>query len=167
MKELHGSYTKNIHKGDIVIGIDAINITSIEPKGEGKNIEDYEITTYLHGEENKLIYRKADENLINFIKQKFDNNNLHFGTIGSGDVFNKNTEVIKHINKRYEAICEDMECISIYTVSNLCDIPVISIKGISNNEVLGEKYDYTVSEKLQKFVKEVVVELCRINLLDK
>ena len=164
---LHGGYTKNIHKGDIIIGTDAINITSVEPKEEGKHIEDYEITTFLHGEENKLIYRKADENLINFIKEKFKYNNLHFGTIGSGDIFNKNPEVIKCLHEKYGAICEDMECVSIYTAANICNIPVISIKGISNNEALGEKYDYTVSNKLQRFVENVIVELCRRNLLDK
>lgn len=56
----------------------------------------------------------------------------------------------------YGAICEDMECISIYTASNLYKIPVISIKGISNNEILGKEYDYSVSRKVQIFVEELV-----------
>jgi len=155
MKELHGGYTKDIHKGDIVIGTEAIDITSVEPKGEGKNIEDYEITTFLHNEKNKLIYRKADEKLIDFINGKFKNN-LHFGIIGSGDIFNKNPELIKVLHEKYGAICEDMECASIYRVAEIFNIPVISIKGISNNEVLGEKYDYTVSHKLQEFVENVI-----------
>lgn len=167
MKELHGGYTKDIHKGDIVIGIDAINITSVEPKGEGKNIEDYEITTFLHGEENKLIYRKADKKLVEFIKEKFKDDNLHFGIVGSGDIFNKNKEVINNINKKYGVICEDMECVSIYQVAKIFNIPVVSIKGISNNEVLEEEYDYTVSHKLQEFAWNVIVEICRRNLLDK
>ncbi len=156
MLESHGGYTKDIHKGDIVIGTDAINITSVEPKGEGKNIEDYEITTFLHNEENKLIFRKADKKLVEFIKEKFEGDNLHFGIIGSGDIFNKNPEVIKHLNEKYGAICEDMECVSIYQVAEIFKIPVVSIKGISNNEVLREKYDYTVSNKLQKFVWNII-----------
>ena len=52
-----------------------------------------------------------------------------------------------------------MESISIYTASNLYNIPAISIKGISNNEILGEKYDYTVSKKVQIFVEELIKKL--------
>ena len=48
-----------------------------------------------------------------------------------------------------------MECVGVYTAANLYNIPVISIKGISNNEVLEEKYDYSVKEKLQKFIEEL------------
>ena len=43
-----------------------------------------------------------------------------------------------------------MECFSIYTVANLYEIPVVSIKVISNNEVLEEKYNSYVREKTSK-----------------
>lgn len=72
------------------------------------------------------------------------------GTIGSGDIWNKNKKKIEFINKKYDVICEDMECVSIYTVANLYEIPVISIKGISNNEVLDESYDYGVRKKTSR-----------------
>lgn len=126
---LAGSYSRDIHTNDLVIGIDAINITSMEYKGNGNSIEDYEIINFLHGEENKLIRRKADEKLVGFIKEKFPKYNLHFGTIASGDIWNKNIERIDFLNKKYNAICEDMEVYSVYTVSNLYNIPVIRCKG--------------------------------------
>lgn len=151
---LAGGYSKDIHTGDIVIGIDAINITSMEYKGNGNSIEDYEITNFLHGEENKLIRRKADEKLVGFIKEKFPKYNLHFGTIASGDIWNKNKDRIIYLNKKYGAICEDMEAVSVYTVANLYNIPVIAIKAISNNEILDEKYDCRVNKELQEFIEE-------------
>lgn len=72
------------------------------------------------------------------------------GSIGSGDIWNKNKKKIEFLNKKYGIICEEMECVSIYKVSNLYDIPVISIKGISNNEVLEEKYESHVREKTSR-----------------
>ena len=76
-----------------------------------------------------------------------------------GDIWNKNVDRIKSINKKYGVVCEDMEGVSIYTVANLLEIPAICIKGISNNEVLGEKYDYTIGKKLQEFVLELLKKL--------
>lgn len=75
---LAGGYSKDIHTGDLVIGIDAINITSMECKGIGSSIEDYEITNFLHGEENKLIRRKADKNLIQIVKENLYKYRMHF-----------------------------------------------------------------------------------------
>lgn len=49
-----------------------------------------------------------------------------------------------------------MEAVSIYTVANKYKIPAISIKGISNNELLEEKYDYSVSKVMQKFTEELI-----------
>ena len=130
----------------------------MECKGEGNNIADYEITTFLHNEENRLVVQNASEKLVRCIKQNFKEKEykLHFGRLASGDIWNKNKERINYINKNYDAICEDMEAVSIYTVSNLYNIPAISIKGIANNEILGEEYDYSVSKKVQKFVEELI-----------
>lgn len=43
-----------------------------------------------------------------------------------------------------------MECVSIYTVATLYGVPAISIKGISNNEVLDESYDDGVRKKTSR-----------------
>ena len=80
---LAGGYVDTIKKGDILIAEDAINISSMEYKGNGNSIEDYEITTFLHGEENKLISRKGNKDLIDFVKDNFKEYNLHFGRLGS------------------------------------------------------------------------------------
>lgn len=49
-----------------------------------------------------------------------------------------------------------MECFSIYKTANIYKIPVVGIKGISNNEVLAEEYDTEVGKKLQQFVTKVI-----------
>lgn len=49
-----------------------------------------------------------------------------------------------------------MEAISIYTVANRYGIPVLAIKGISNNEILEELYDYSVSKRMQEFTEKLI-----------
>lgn len=71
---LSGGYTQKIKRGEIVIGEDVVDITSMEYIGNG----DYDITTFLHGEKNRLIIPKADDKIVEFIKQNFNDENLHF-----------------------------------------------------------------------------------------
>ena len=97
----------------------------MECNGAGDKISDYEITTFLHNEENRVISQEADEKLVEFFKDRYD---VFFGTIGSGDIWNKNADRIKYINEKYGVICEDMECVAVYTVANLYGIPAIRYK---------------------------------------
>lgn len=46
--------------------------------GEGNTLEDYEITTFLHNEENRLIRQKADTNITELINQKLKKEDIHF-----------------------------------------------------------------------------------------
>lgn len=156
---LAGGITKNVRAGDIVIGISAVNISSMECVGEGEKIEDYEITSFLHNEPNRVIYQNADEGLILQIKENFTEDGLHFGIIGSGDIWNKNINRINYINEKCGAICEDMESVAIYTVANLYNVPVIGVKGISDNEILGETYTYDMSEKIQKYTEKIIAKI--------
>lgn len=49
-----------------------------------------------------------------------------------------------------------MESVAIYTVSNQYKITAISIKIISNNELLEEPYNPSVGQKLQKITEEII-----------
>lgn len=153
---LSGGYTSQLKKGEIVVGLDAIDITSLECKGNGNRMEDYEITTFQHGKENEIMMPKADTTIIKLIKEKLADEKLHFGRMASGNIWNKNKKRIEYINQRYGAICEDMESIAIYKVANIYKVPAVSIRGISNNEILEEKYDYSVSHKLQKLTEKLI-----------
>lgn len=81
-----GGYGNKICRGNIVIGTECINIMSMDTKarekGQGTNIDDYEITTFIQGENNHLIIQKASDKLIE-LARKIQNENIHFGVIGS------------------------------------------------------------------------------------
>ena len=94
-----GAHGKDIHKGDIVIGEKCINITSCKTpnknKGEGSNSLDWNLVSFISGEEDKLEYQYGDKRLINIAKQvTYTEGMVYFGTIGSGDVWNNETDRI-------------------------------------------------------------------------
>lgn len=72
--------------GAIVICLDAINITSMECKGEGSSIYDYEITTFLHNEENRVLRQKADSSLIDKIKSSFSDKRIFYRNLPEAEI---------------------------------------------------------------------------------
>lgn len=158
-----GGCGKDIHKSDIVIGEQCINITSIRTKprklGEGCNIDDWELINFVLGEKDRLIPQKGSQDLIQKIKQiekTYKDGQMHYGIIGSGDIWNSECDRISYLNKNYDILCEEMEGIAVYTIANQYNIPAIDIRVISDNEILGEEYDRNICLKCQKFVMNLL-----------
>lgn len=163
-----GGHGKDIHSGDIIIGQKCVNImsskTPAKKDGEGSNSLDWELINFISGEEDRLIYQLSNEHLVELCKTiTYTEGIVHFGILGSGDVWNKETDRILHLNQKYGTLCEDMESIAIYTVANNFNIPVIGIRIISNNESLGEPFDSNTALECQKFVYEFVLKLIEEN----
>ena len=157
-----GAYGNNIHKKDIVIGKECMNINSyITGKIEkGIDINSWEFVTFSDGKEDKLIIYDADKKLLDNCKKiKYTNYDVIFGRIGSGDIWDREFEKIILLKDKYEISCEDMESVAIYQLSNRFNIPCISIKGVSNNEILNESYDDSVFINLLDYVTTYIKEL--------
>ncbi len=61
----------------------------------------------------------------------------HFvGTIASADRWNRSRERIEALSRAHESLCEDMEAAAIALICASHDTPFLSIKDISNNELL-------------------------------
>lgn len=162
---LAGAHQKNIHKHDLVIGTEIINIHSVKtPKckeNEGVNPSNWELVTFLTGENDKMKIEKADKTLIactRNIEKEYTKGKVIYGRIGSGDIWNNEADRIIYLNEKYKTLCEEMEGIAIYQIANCYQIPVIDIRVISNNEILGEKYDASTGEELQHFIIKLVKE---------
>lgn len=158
-----GGHSKEIHVGDIIIGEKSLNILSSETvfrkKGEGSNSLDWKLVDYIEGEECKVNYHSADNNLIEIAQKiKYPYGKVYTGIIGSADIWNKEYDRITMLNEKYGILCEDMEAVAIYTVANNFGIPAIGIKVISNNEILEEKYDIGSALKCQKFCYDFIKE---------
>lgn len=150
-----GAHRESIHTGDIIIGEKCCNINAYsmpsKDRGEGSNPFEWE--------QNKRAkeIKSADYELVqkfqNFLKEKHKSK-VYTGTIGSGDVFNREIDRIDWISSNFGNICEDMESIGVYSVCNKLNIPCIGIRIISNNEITGEELDENQSISLQELLAE-------------
>ena len=165
-----GACDKRLKLKDIIIGESVVNINSYRTKqrliGEGSNPNDWELLTFLSGEEDRFIEYKSNNKLIELAKEVFSlSSNIYLGRIGSGDVWNREIDRIIFLNEKYQILCEDMECIATYTICNQLNIPVISIKMISDNSITNIPYQREVGTFLQdymlKYLKRIILELKR------
>lgn len=165
---LAGALGKEIHKNDLVIGTEVVNIHSVKtPKrkeNEGVDANSWELVSFIRGEDERLKPEKTDEALaecIRKIEKEYTMGNVFYGRIGSGDVWNSEADRILHLNRKYQILCEEMEGIAVCQIANQFHVPVIDIRVISDNEVLGEDYDRSLGEELQRFVIKLVEEYSR------
>lgn len=161
-----GATSKEIHIKDIVIAESCININSYRTanlkKDEGSNPNKWELITFLSGETDRFIEEKANSKLIELAKtinNKYGNK--YVGRIGSGDIWNNEYDRILYLNKNYNILCEDMESIATYTIANNQNIPVISIKMISDNSLLEEEYNREVGKYLEQYIIEYLNQLTK------
>ncbi len=161
-----GAHGKNIHIGDLVIGQKCVNIVSAKTprkkEGEGSNSLEWNLLKFISGQEDRLEYQLGNKHLIEFAKKvPYTDGKIHFGTLGSGDIWNQETDKILWLHQNYGTLCEDMESIAIYTVANRFKIPVLGIRVISNNEILGESYIRTTGLKSQEFCYQFILEILK------
>ena len=114
---------------------------------------DWELLTFLSGQPDRYIEYSADDWLLGLSKEvKYDNGSVIYAKIGSGDVWNREVDRMLFLNREYGVLAEDMESVSIYQLCNRLNIPVISIKIISDNGLIGEDYDRNVGVYLQDYI---------------
>lgn len=148
-----GGYSKTIHTGDIVIGEHCRNINAysipFRKEGEGSNPFDWELNK--RGQEIVDGNAGLAEEIFSYLKTKHSKT-IHLGTLGSGDLFNKESDRILWMHDRYGVLSEDMESIGTYAVARECGVPCIGVRIISNNELLNEPLDKTQAIVLQKLL---------------
>ncbi len=159
-----GACNKKINKEDIVIAEDVYYLSqfSMSKYKETDPINPWKNDGYL-SIDNEFISYKTDKDLLNKIKKLnvINNYNVIYGKIGSGDVWTKTNKDIISNNKNYNVLCECMEVAGSYIASNSMNIPIISIRVISNNELLNQSYDPTTSLKAQKLCLEIIDEITK------
>ena len=162
-----GSHSRDLHTGDIVVGENYFNLNNflIEPRksGEGSHINGWKLKKYI-SDDDLDVSNKADKNLINKVKNSssnYEQGKVVFGTIGSGDIWNREIDRIDYLHKNYGTLCEEMEIAGVYNTANSFGVPVVGIRIISNNEILGEEYKPEVSTDCQEFVENFVKEIIK------
>lgn len=155
-----GAHRTDLHIGDIVIGEKCCNINAykmpIKARGEGSN--PFEWVPNKRAKEVQI----ADIKLVNIIEEKLKVNGskqIYKGTLGSGDVHNREIDRIVWLNTIFENYSEDMESIGTYSACTKFNIPCVGIRIISNNDMLSEKLDKTKATELQIILIDILNDL--------
>lgn len=161
-----GGITENKHKKDIIIGTEVFNINSYRTPykelGEGTDSRDWELMMFTDGSFDQKTIFKSDEKLAELaysLKDEYEHGSVYTGIIGSGDVWNREKDKLKYLDEVHNVSCEDMESIAIYTVAKNYNIPVLAIKIMSDNELLGEEYEPKVGLYAQEFCYKVIKKI--------
>lgn len=149
---------------------DSLNILDIVI-AESLVQHDFDITAFNH--EKGYIpkigkFIECDEYLLriaNSIKYFDQNINIHSGVIASGDIFLTDENMGLKINKKFNALCSEMEGASIAHVCKLDNIPFLVLRSISdtlnkNNNVLTyEEFLDKSSENMALFMLKILEKM--------
>lgn len=148
-----GGVSKNLKVGDIVIGEKLVQ-------------HDFDITAFNHEKgyiPNVGTYVESDQHLIEIAKECIEG--ATSGTIASGDIFCTELSMGEKINKKFDALCVEMEGASIAQVCYLSNVPFLVLRSISDtpnndNVITYEEFLESSSEKIALSMKKVLDKLC-------
>ena len=138
-----GAFDRALHTGDVIVGerVAYISQFATKPDKETDPLNQWKSEGYcsIDGERISLT---ADARLITWLKSLSlpAKGKLLFGTVGSGDSWTLEEAQIDSYRDRLGILCEAMECTGVYMAANCQNIPAVSLRVISNNELLGEAY---------------------------
>lgn len=143
-----GAHRADVHVGDVVIGLRSVaHATMIVEPGGGARFDLHDgLEAPPPGETGIAsdpslvsIARAAAENWMPdpWLSSTGSNDRprVHEGVVASADIWTQAPEAISVLADRHHSLCEDMEAAAIATVCALHDVPFLSIKDISNNEL--------------------------------
>ena len=154
-----GALVKWLNKGGIVIGkqIYYLSDFSTDENKENEIINPWKKDGYRTIDGEFLSYN-ANKELLDWLKSLdiFSKDNIYFDIIGSGDIWTKNLDKMRCYNDKYGIVCEAMECSGAYLAANSLDVPLISIRVISNNEFNNQIYDDSIGIISQKISVDII-----------
>ena len=151
-----GGISKELNVLDIVIGESLVQ-------------HDFDITAFNHPKgyiPNVGVNIKSDEYLTRVAKSCIDecDYKVMSGVIASGDIFCTEQLMSEKINKKFKALCLEMEGASIAQVCNLDNIPFLVLRSISdtpngNNHLTYEEFLEKSSKNITKFMIKILEKL--------
>lgn len=155
-----GAHDPDLRPGDIVLGESIVEIGNHHTlsRGVGEGIDQRgwiyqgeEINCPSGGERTKVLH--SDEEFMR-VAMTLDNphGRLVSGTIGSADIWNRETDRILYLHKTLGTHCEEMEGFAVGQVCANFGLPFIDIRVISNSELHpGESFNESFAAISQEF----------------
>ena len=148
-----GSYSEELRTGDIVLGklIRNTNCAHMRP-ADCRRLE--EIT---EGVWDEMQFCSSDPELLALAASvSYEHGRIMEGSIASCDFWSFDPESIHAIRERFGSDCEEMETYAAAQACSRLQIPFLSVRAISNNELTGESFLADAGEWCQKFVLDIV-----------
>ena len=144
-----GGVDSSLEVGDIVIGSRLVQ-------------HDFDITAFNHDKgyiPSIGVFVDSDEYLLRLAKNAIKG--AKCGVIASGDIFCTEIKMSEKINKKFNALCVEMEGASIAQVCYLCHTPFLVIRSISdvlngNNKITYEEFLISSSKKIAKAMNDII-----------
>ena len=153
-----GGISNSLQIGDIILGERLVQ-------------HDFDITAFNHEKVYILnigVYINSDEYLLNICEDILNKNNISYqkGVIASGDIFCTDYVMSNKINKKFNALCVEMEGASIAQVCYLSHIPFLVIRAVSDipnndNVITYEEFLEESSNKIARVLKKML-ENCNL-----
>ncbi len=150
-----GGATKDAIVGKIVAGESAIYINAFVTPVKCQNGDSNSLEWQPHLA--RSIKIDASDWLVK-MAQEFDSN-IDCVCLGSGDMFNRETNRINYLHKCFNHYCEDMETVASYKVCQDFGVDHIAFRIMSNNELLLTAKDKSTHTTIQKYTTSFVDHL--------
>ncbi|MDR0896747.1 MAG: 5'-methylthioadenosine/S-adenosylhomocysteine nucleosidase [Oscillospiraceae bacterium] len=158
-----GGHDPALHRGDLVLGARLVNIHYVASKwtasGGGVHPESWRhVATELPGQDTRRSdCLPGDAALLAIARTTpYARGRLVEGTIGTGDVFNRELDRIAQLHARLGTACEQMEAFAAAQVCAGFQIPCLCIRILSNNELHQEAFDERTGADCQAFTLAVM-----------
>ena len=159
-----GAHHVDIHSRDIVIGESVVQVglrvTDTRPEGGGSDVLKWKYPGSEFLEDGRHVMRArlhSDASLVRLAQNvPYAGGRLITGTIASGDMWNREADMIHEYRQRFGSECEEMESFAILQAARAFDVPALAVRIISNNELIpGEEYDRSIGVQCQRYVLDV------------
>ncbi|MCR5149723.1 MAG: 5'-methylthioadenosine/S-adenosylhomocysteine nucleosidase [Clostridiales bacterium] len=162
-----GGHNPKLHKGDIVIGESVIEtcrlVTCQLKEGEGSRIDAANVikAQIAHADTAENTDRIfCDRNLVDVAKTvPYSGGKLVTGCISSGDIWNREYDVISFMHRSRGSDCEEMEGFAVGQICSSFGVPFIDIRVLSNSELYDEAFDESLALNCQKFCVDFINRL--------
>ena len=143
-----GAHREDVHVGDVIIGTRSVAHASmvIDPSGTPRfDLHDGALpsppgeTGFASSLALLSVARDAAEGWSLRIDASSGRDSrpcrIHEGVVASADIWTQSPSGIQALTDRHHSLCEDMEAGAIATIAHLHEVPFLTIKDISNNEL--------------------------------
>lgn len=153
-----GSSREDLVVGDILIGETSVYINDFrsEKRAEGEGSNSLEWTP-----NPKRSYRILASDWLLDIAKEMSNGDAFVSCLGSGDLFSRENDRISYLRECFSHDSEDMETVAVYKICEDFNIPHISFRIISNNELLSMPTNKSTYVKVQEFTVKFIEYLLK------